>query len=123
MLHVCIQDVTVGFMLLFSAHCLPARSFSRSPQRWKLLDPIIPPGHESSYSWEMKTTLPTVLILCPVISIYMDPLRNNWLASDLQQTLMRSKLQPPGYRYLKPASDVLGLKPWSMVGQIFKCEC
>jgi ABC-type uncharacterized transport system permease subunit len=40
----------------------------------------------------MKTTLPTVLISCPVTSIYLDPLRNDWLASDLQQTLLRSKL-------------------------------
>lgn len=82
----------LGFMLLFSANCLPAKSFLRGPQRWKLLDPIIPPWLVSAYSWEMKTTLPTVLISCPVTSIYLDPLRNDWLASDLQQTLLRSKL-------------------------------
>lgn len=61
-LHVCSQYVTAGFMLLTSANHLPARSLSRGPYRWKSLGPIIPTVRVTAYGWEVKTTLPTVLI-------------------------------------------------------------
>ena len=41
----------------------------------------------------------------PVISISMEPLHSNWLASDLHQTLTRSKMSSPGYRHLEPISS------------------
>ena len=41
--------------------------------------------------WPIHRTVP---ILNPVISIYLDPLRSTWLASDLQQTSTWSKLSP-----------------------------
>jgi hypothetical protein len=43
--------------------------------------------------WPIHRTVP---ILNPVISIYLDPLRSTWLASDLQQTSTWSKLSPSG---------------------------
>lgn len=41
----------------------------------------------------------------PMISVLLDPLQSNWLASDLHQTLTRSKMSSPGYRHLASISS------------------
>jgi len=41
----------------------------------------------------------------PMISMSLDHLKNTWLASDLHQTLTRSKVSSPGYRHLATFSS------------------
>ena len=41
----------------------------------------------------------------PMISILLDPLQSTWLASNLHQTLTRSKMSSPVYRHLAPISS------------------
>jgi len=56
----------------------------------------------------------------PMISISLDPLQSTWLASDLHQTLTRSKLPSPGYRHLAPISST-ALREQALVQCCDKC--
>jgi len=48
----------------------------------------------------LQTAILTVQILHPVMSICLEPLRSTLLVCDMQQTVMWSKLSPPGCRHL-----------------------
>jgi hypothetical protein len=59
----------------------------------------LPGGSPRARDWdccEVDHKLPAVR--GPVIPIAFDPLRNTWMASDLQQTPTWSKLSSPGYK-------------------------
>jgi hypothetical protein len=75
-----------------------------------------------STSLQTRKSLGLIQPARPTIYSTLDPLRNNWLAGDLQQTSTWSKLSPPGYWLLTPISSVPGYKPWRHVGQMLKCQ-
>jgi len=56
----------------------------------------------------------------PMISISLDLLKSTWLASDLYQTLTRSKKSSPDYRHLAPISSTT-LAEQAMVQSCDKC--
>jgi hypothetical protein len=102
---VCRLEVIVWFLSGSVANCLPARCFVRGSKKWKSLGSILPTGLVTGFRTmanRLWTSLATVPILCAVISISLDALWRAWLANDLQQMLLWSKLSHPGYRHLAP---------------------
>jgi hypothetical protein len=62
---------------------LPVRCFLWAPRRWISLGPILPTGYVTGYrvmAGRLWITLPTDPVSCPVISIYLNPLRITCLA-------------------------------------------
>ena len=99
---VCSQEVTAWHTSVSAANCQPA-------------GPILPTGFVTGYgvmAGRLRTTHPTGLITCPTISINLDPIRIAYLASNLKQITVWSKLSPPGCRRLTLPSAMLQYKPW-----------
>jgi len=83
MISVCSKEVKACFTPVSFAINLPARCFLSDPKRWKSLDPVLPAEIVRGYSamaGRLYTTLTTVLILLPVISIAMDKACNKHLS-------------------------------------------
>ena len=111
--------MTACFTLVSAASCLPARCFLRGQKRLNSADLTVPTGLAAGYgatAGRLPTILSAVPISRPVTSIFLDPVRSIWLASDLQQTTACCRLSPHVYRHLTPISSTPAYKRWGHGG-------
>jgi hypothetical protein len=77
------------------AHCVPRNLTDNH----KACHMRLVTGH-STMAETLWTTISAAFILHPVTATLLAPLRNNWLESNLQQILIRSKLQLLGCKHM-----------------------
>jgi len=81
----------------------------------KSLSPRLPTKLDTDYSaaaGRLWTSLDTVRISQPVISLSLDSLKNTCLTSDLEDTTLWSNPSPFGYKIPTNFSSSLGYKTW-----------
>jgi len=99
---------------LLQVACQPGASWEVR-KRLKSVDLTLPTVLVAGYdatAGSLRTILSAVPISRPVTSIFLDPLRSIWLASDLQQTPACCRLSPHVFRHLTPISSTPAYKRW-----------